>query len=140
MASSRRKTCSAVFSSLNTKTFGLECREAGTGLSSSAKERRRAVKSDRSDVQGVLGPKNSPGSLSGSPYSSSADEICRSSLNALRMPSNTTGNISIQFLSAWRVMDALSCLWKRSTRQLCVGAGIFRQNIFCIAGQRSWSN
>lgn len=92
-ASLRRKTCSAVLSSLKIKTFALLWREAGTDLTFSAKECRRAVKSDRSVVQGVLGSRNSPGNLSGSPYNSSAEEVCKSSLKALRMPSRTIGKI-----------------------------------------------
>ncbi|TWW74144.1 Ribonuclease inhibitor [Takifugu flavidus] len=46
----------------------------------------------------VLGT-NSPGTRSGSPYTISAEEHCRSSLGAVRSPNKTQGSLSTQLLS-----------------------------------------
>jgi hypothetical protein len=39
--------------------------------------------------------RNSPGILNGSPYTSSADDACRSALNEERMPRRTMGSASV---------------------------------------------
>jgi hypothetical protein len=67
----------------------------------------------------VVGVSNSPGILSGSPYTSSATDACRSSLNAVPFPRRTRGSASIQCWSAWHMMAAFIVRWKRSTSVSC---------------------
>jgi hypothetical protein len=55
----------------------------------------------------AVGVSSSPGILSGSPYTSSATDACRSSLNAVRIPRITRGRASVQCWSAWHMMAAL---------------------------------
>jgi hypothetical protein len=80
--------------SLCTNVLGLACRVAGTGLRR-AMCWRSCVMRCAGSIGCVFGVRNSPGILSYSPYTSSAD-ACRSALNKARIPRRTRGNASVQ--------------------------------------------
>ncbi len=66
--------------------------------------------------------KNSPGSVSGSPYTNSAEERPQSSLGAARSPIITQGSWLYQSpVSNLARSASFSCLWKRSTKPLACG-------------------
>jgi hypothetical protein len=56
--------------------------------------------------------------LSGSLYTSSADDACRSALNAVRMPRRTKGSTSVHCWFAWHMMAAFRVRWLRGDEQL----------------------
>ena len=60
-----------------------------------------------------------PGTDNGSPYTSPADEACKYCLGAVRIPSKTHGNSSIQLGPVnLDLRDVFIVLWKRSTNPL----------------------
>jgi hypothetical protein len=72
------------------------------------------------------GVSSSPGILRGSLYTSSATDLCMSSLNAMRIPRRTRGSasVSVHCQSAWHMMAAFSVRWKRSTTPLAAGCWV----------------
>jgi hypothetical protein len=69
----------------------------------------------------AVGVSSSPGSLRGSPDTSSATDACRSYLKAVRIPRRTRGSASVHCWCAWYMMAAFSVRRKRSTSPLAVG-------------------
>jgi hypothetical protein len=69
----------------------------------------------------VVGVSSSPGTRRGSPYTSSAKNACRSSLQAVRMLSRTVGSASVHRWSVWHMIAAFSVRWKGSTRPFAAG-------------------
>jgi len=53
--------------------------------------------------------KNSPGNRRGSPHTSSADDVLRSSFHALEIPNVTNGSAPAQCTSAWHIKAVLTC-------------------------------
>jgi hypothetical protein len=77
------------------KVPGLAWRVAGTGLRRSIRWLSCVMRCAGS-TGWSLGVSSSPGILKGSPYTSSATDACRSSLNDVRMPRRTKGSASVQ--------------------------------------------
>jgi hypothetical protein len=99
---------------------GLAWRVAGTGLRRAMCWRSCVMNSTGSMVCVVV-VRNSPGILNGSPYTISADDVCRSALNKERIPRRTRGSASVQCWSVWHMMAAFRARWKRSTSPLAAG-------------------
>jgi hypothetical protein len=64
---------------------------------------------------------SSPVILRGSPYTSSATDVCRSYLYAVRITRRKKESSSVHCWSAWHMMAAFSVRWKRSTSPLAAG-------------------
>ena len=65
---------------------------------------------------------NSISTIRGSPYTSSADDVSRSSFGVVRIPSNVHGNSLTQRESVRRVLsDSFMCLWNLSTIPFACG-------------------
>ena len=77
--------------SFGSEVFERPCLVVGTGLTSSWWGRKVIESYCTWDVA-----TKSPGTVSGVPYTSSAEEQCRSSLGAVLIPSNTHGSSSNQ--------------------------------------------
>jgi hypothetical protein len=97
-------------------------RAARTGLRRGHELAELVVRWDQSTGLAV-GVSSSQGILRGSPYTSSATDAYKSSLNAVRIPRITTGNASVHCWSTWHLMAAFSVRWKRPTRPLAAGDG-----------------
>ena len=82
----------------------LLCDELGTALGN--------LSCSRGDHGIVLVVTKLSRTVNGSPYTSSADKACKSCLEAVRIPSKTHGNSSIQ------LRDVFIVLWNRSTNPL----------------------
>ena len=75
----------------------------------------------RGDHEIVLVVTKLPGTVNGSPYTSSVDEACTSCLGAARIPSKKHGNSSIQMGPVnLAFKDVFIVLCKRSTNPLYV--------------------
>jgi hypothetical protein len=106
--------CPAGGTSLCTNVAGEAWRVAGISLRWAICWRSSVMRCDGSTGSAV-GVGSSPGILTGSPT-----YACRSSLNVVRIP-RTRGGASVQYWSAWHMMDAFSVWWKRSTSTLATG-------------------
>jgi hypothetical protein len=95
-------------------------RAAGTGLRW-AMCWRSSVKKCAGSTGSAAGVGSSLGILRGSPYTSSATDARRSSLNAVRIPRKTRGSASVHCWSAWHMMAAFGDRWKRSASPLAAG-------------------
>jgi len=83
---------------------GAACQEAGMGRSFPMWTFSWDAKSVTVHSEGE-GAKNSPGNRRGEPYTSSADEACKSSFQALQIPNRRA---SAQCSSAWHMRAAFS--------------------------------
>ena len=92
------KTKSADRSPGDTRKAGLLCCDVGAGVNVLAVSSReeRCLAADQGTMAAGM---NSPGTRSVWPYTSSADEDCRSSLGAHLRPSITHGSLSTQLPS-----------------------------------------
>ena len=75
----------------------MECLDAGEGdkaLVIVVNLERKLVASDDGFLSGV---KNSPGSRNASPYTNSADDVCKYSLKDERIPKRTRGRVSYHY-------------------------------------------
>ena len=80
--------------------------------------RTRFVASHGIEIEEV----KSHGIISGSPYTSSADDVWRSSFGTTLMPNSTQGSSSTQLgLDNRAFREALRVLWNRSTKPLSCG-------------------
>jgi hypothetical protein len=85
-----------------------EVRSAGgTGLRRAMCWRSSAMRCAGSTALAV-GVSSSSGILTGSPYTSSETDACRSSSSALRIPRRTRGSASVHSWCSWHMMAAFS--------------------------------
>ena len=97
------------------------CLDAGTGRSFPMWTRSRDAKSVTSVQSAEEGAKNSHGNRRGELYNSWADEACKSSFHALRIPNRTNGRASAQCSSAWHMSAAFG--WWCSLSIMLLEAG-----------------
>jgi hypothetical protein len=69
----------------------------------------------------VVGVSSSPGILRGSPYTSSATDVYRSTLKDVQIPRRVRRSTSVQCRSAWHMMVVFSVWLKHSKSPLAAG-------------------
>ena len=95
------------------------CCDVGVGTSLLISELKGSLWQERGFAFGL---RNSPGTVNGSPYTSSAAEVPRSSLGTVLRPKSTHGSSSVQRGPCSLALSAaLSVRWKRSTKPFDCG-------------------
>lgn len=119
--STRTKTYCEVMRSGGMEDSWVPWRDVGTGMNAFTLSWRVAWKLCGDSAKVGLATK-SPGTVSGEPYTSSAEDEPRSSLGAVLIPSRIQGSSSAQFGPMSRARSAdFMCRWKRSTSPLACG-------------------